>query len=429
MSSSEIEGETMSKQKNSAFPSLRAQMGDWWYYVTTMTLKDVAAWIKRADEIHEKKELKTWIQRDITPARTRLIADYLITHEQHFFNSIVVGIYGGDPDWYQVTLDEDNPVAEKIGMEHTVLPVGYLTLRGDEEIFAVDGQHRVEGIKEAIRLNPGLGEEQLSIIFIGHQTTDQGRERTRRLFSTLNKYAVPVSKGEIVALNEDDAYAIATRKLIDEYAPLSSEFVPLTKTPNIPANNKRCITTVVALYELTQIIATPKTGAGSREKSRLKKGPPQLERITQIYNSQREFWDALRRYVPAIKEVTSSDPDLELAQKYRNDEGGHVLFRPVGQKAFANAVRVLMDRRMSIKKAVETLSQAPLDLNSKPWNEVLWKPVAKKIINSNEKLAQNLFLYIVGQRPHATNYDVLGNYRKALGDENASLRGLKLAHV
>jgi len=412
--------------RNKTFPSLRSRMGQRWYYVTTMKLADVAAWIKRADEIHEKKELKTWIQRDITPARQKLIADYLLTQEQHFFNAIVVGIYGGEPDWYPITISEDSAVAEKIGLDdESAIPVGMLKLRGDEEIFAVDGQHRVEGIKEAVKQDPNLGEEQQCVIFIGHQTNDKGRESTRRLFSTLNKYAVPVSKGEIVALNEDDAFAIATRKLIDEYPPLSSEFVPLTKTPNIPANNRRCITTVVALYELVQIIATPKTASGSREKNKIKKGPPKAEKIGEIYTLQHKFWEALRKYVPEIKKVTNSDPDAEIAHNYRHDDGGHMLFRPVGQKAFASAVRVMMDREIKLEKAVDRLSKAPLDLKAKVWSGVIWNPIAKKIINSNEKLAQNLLLYVVGESPSPTSYKLLDSYRRAIADTTATLKGIK----
>ena len=51
------------------FPSLRAKMGDRWYYVTTLTLDEVAQWIKPVDQIHERKELKTWIQRELRPER------------------------------------------------------------------------------------------------------------------------------------------------------------------------------------------------------------------------------------------------------------------------------------------------------------------------------------------------------------------------
>ena len=48
-----------------------------------------------------------------------------------------------------------------------------------------DGQHRVKGIKEAYANNPTIGEEDISLIFVVHN--DQNKERTRRLFTVLNK--------------------------------------------------------------------------------------------------------------------------------------------------------------------------------------------------------------------------------------------------
>ena len=74
------------------------------------------------------------------------------------------------------------------------------------------GKHRLIGIKEAVDEDPELGEDELSIIFITHRTEE--KERSRRLFTTLNKNAVRVSKGEIIALDEDDTIAITVRDLV-----------------------------------------------------------------------------------------------------------------------------------------------------------------------------------------------------------------------
>ena len=85
-------------------PALRAKFGDWWYYVTTMTFSQVGEAIQPVDEIHEKKELTTWIQREIQPERRQQIATYLTDQPQRFFNALVVGIYGGEPAWFPVTV-------------------------------------------------------------------------------------------------------------------------------------------------------------------------------------------------------------------------------------------------------------------------------------------------------------------------------------
>lgn len=207
----------ITKASPTFFPSLRSRMGDWWYYITIMTFDEVNSWVKNVDDIHERRELKTWIQREISPERLEQISDYLTSQKQHFFNAIVVGIYRGEPEWYPIKVGRNPAMPTLRPSERSEDAFGFLCLSGEEEIFAIDGQHRVEGIKSAIAHKSSLSIDQQCVIFVAHKETDKGRVRTRRLFSTLNKYARPVSKGELVALSEDDTFAIVTRKVIDEY--------------------------------------------------------------------------------------------------------------------------------------------------------------------------------------------------------------------
>ena len=414
----------MDKSANNFFPSLRAIMGDWVYYVTTMTFSDISARIKPVERIKEKEDLRKWLQRKLTKKRRQEISQYLLTQQQHFFNAIVAGIFMGEPEWYPITVGESPTLGEIELTERTQTAFGILRLSGEEEIFAIDGQHRVEGIKAGVHERASIGNDEQCVIFVAHRATDDGRERTRRLFSTLNRYAKPVSKGEIIALSEDDAFAIVTRRLIYSYPPLSIRkgFVKFTTTTNVPQDNKTAITTALALYDMVQILAVPK---GSRERSKLKIGPADSNKVQEIFEGHRSFWKALRKYIPEIAEVTDSKPQQQLASNYRTEEGGHVLFRPFGQKAFASAVRIMMDRGISLNSAVHDLSQTPLDLSSHPWVGILWNPIANKVIWGNDTLAQNLFLYMVGQelpsKTKNTSYNLIEEYRKALGDPTADI--------
>ena len=131
-------------------PALRAVMGDWVYYVATMRLADVAARINFAHEIHPSEKLNELIQRRLNTGRAKKIADYLLRDDQRFFNALVVGVYGGDPCWYdfgEITpmQSSDIEIPEDI---HNSL--GFLSLAGREIMFALDGQHRLAGIKQAL---------------------------------------------------------------------------------------------------------------------------------------------------------------------------------------------------------------------------------------------------------------------------------------
>jgi DNA sulfur modification protein DndB len=408
----------MSNSTSDIFPALRAKIGDCWYYVTTMTFSEVAHFIKPVDAIHEREELKTWIQRELLPERKEQIASHLLKQEQRFFNAIVAGIYGGEPEWFPVEVGESVTLSDiKLG-ERQATAFGFLHLSGKEDIFAIDGQHHVEGIREALLRSEALKDEELTVIFVAHKSTDEGRERTRRLFTTLNKYAKPVSPAELIALNDDDTFAIVTRRLIESYRGLQSEFVPLVPTANIPMGNQTSITTVIALYELVKTITVP---SGSRERKLLEKGPPNWARVDEIYRTATSFWDALKAHIPAIRKVCASSPHENLAGKYRTEEGGHLLFRPAGLQGFARAARVMVDRGKMLQTSVAKLACVPLQLNTKPWLGVLWNPSAKTMIVKNKKLAPNLFLYMVGENLVPGNYDLLAQYRKATGVENARL--------
>lgn len=397
-------------------------MGDWWYYITIMTFDDVNSWVKNVDDIHERRELKTWIQRELRPERLEQISDYLTSQKQHFFNAIVVGIYRGEPEWYPIKVGRNLAMPTLRHMARSKDAFGFLCLSGEEEIFAIDGQHRVEGIRSAIAHKSSLTADQQCVIFVAHKETDQGRARTRRLFSTLNKYARPVSKGELVALSEDDTFAIVTRKVIDEYKYLNIGFVPLTKTANIPVNDTKCITTVLGLYDLIRTISLPPR---SREKRKLEIGPADKNRVQQTYKLICQFWDLLRELVPEIKEVSDAHPDKALAAKYRQKDGGHLLFRPAGMKAFAQATRTLVDRGSTFDAAVAMLSNTTFDLNTCPWPGVLWNSVAHRMINKNGRLAQNLFLYMAKQPLEPNSYALLSEYQRALDSSSADLGSVK----
>ena len=167
------------------------------------------------------------------------------------------------------------------------------------------------------------------------------------------------------------------RRLIDNYPGLNGEFVPLSPTANIPAGNNRCITTVIAVYDLVRAIALP---AGSRERKTLELGPPDFQRIEEVYRIAVGFWDTLKKDIRPISQVLSSKPEDEKAGRFRTESGGHVLFRPVGMQSFARAARIMVDRGEKLGNVVAKLSTVPLQLTDEPWVGVLWNTSTKTMV-------------------------------------------------
>jgi len=64
--------------------------------------------------------------------------------------------------------------------------IGELTIPMDAQILINDGQHRRAAIEEAIKENPEIGHDNISVLFF----IDEGLARSQQMFTDLNKHAV-----------------------------------------------------------------------------------------------------------------------------------------------------------------------------------------------------------------------------------------------
>ena len=284
-------------------------MGDRVYYPTLMKLKDIAERVKIAEEIYQSKTLSEMVQQEIKRKRGKEIKDYLLKQEQRFFNSLIVAVYEGDPSWHEITrLESNNQLDSEDIPEDVVAGIGILSLNGEEELFTLDGQHRLIGIKEAVAENPQLGEDELSIIFIAHRTDTEEKERSRRLFTTLNKNAVRVSKGETIALDEDDAMAITVRSLVTKNSMFMEDRILNNATDNVPKSNQTCLTTIGNLYDLLGILFT-KVYIISKKKT-LKEKKDELTKIRQSDEILNQHYANARDYFQQLTNCFVLPPEI-----------------------------------------------------------------------------------------------------------------------
>lgn len=200
-------------------PALKAKMGDWEYYVTAMKLVKIAKECQLAEEIHANRDLDDMIQREISSRVRKEMVPYLLHEPQRFYGALVVAVYGGEPEFSPVRVSEHELLNDRDG--ETGYGFGLLRFDGSQIYYALDGQHRLKSIQLAVQENPDLRQEEITVIILKHETTREGLQRTRRLFSTLNRRAKPTSKGVNIAIDEDDAVAILSRRLVKESTVLS----------------------------------------------------------------------------------------------------------------------------------------------------------------------------------------------------------------
>lgn len=375
-------------------PSIRSHIGDWNYYVTTLTFDEVHRLVKSPDEVHERKKLAEWIQREAIDAHADAIGSYISNNQQRFLGSLIIGVYGGTPDWapINVKIPENSEITE--GQKRRIEGgLGLLYLSGEEKLFSIDGQHRVAGIKliiaKALPDDP-IRNESVSAIFVGHDpNTEEGKQRTRRLFTTVNKKAKVIAKAAKIALDEDDGFAIVTRRLIDSHWLFEDDrkHILYGSTGSIPQGDEMAITSVVGLYELVKdLYGSNKSFDQERPADNLIK-----EHLDLCSLFLDELINQLPEYSAALKEKTRKPGDFRFAEK------NHLLFRPAGQRAFARATQLLLSRKDSMASAIEKLLKVDLYLQNSQWHQILWDPISKTMITNKLIIAEAQLLNLANQ--------------------------------
>lgn len=372
-------------------PALRAHIGDWTYYITTLTFEQVNERVSRIDDqLHKSESLKESIQRSLTD-NYESIRDYILHQPELFFNSLVLAVYDEYPNWIEIEFTYEDKETYQMGL---------LEFPGSHKIFPVDGQHRVEGIKAALKENSNLKTQRIGAIFIGHKNDRDGMQRTRRLFTTLNRYAKPVSLNDIIALDEDDTVAIITRYLLEEYDLFTDKRIVSTKQKAIPTSNKDAITSIITLYqanlELYKTFYEEQSGKYPTKKKleELLKFRPDQEKLDEFKEFSTNYWNAFKTKMSFISDY------LELtenpADEFRNnDTGGNLVFRPIGFLPLVKASLIIHKRKNTdFEEIFEHFNNINFNLDSKPWHSVAWNPIEKKMIMSSDSVTQLLLIYL-----------------------------------
>jgi DNA sulfur modification protein DndB len=412
-------------------PALSAKIGDWQYYTTIMRLGDAAERIRFASDINEIRpghQLSDLIQRALTEGRAAEIGKYLVNEGDHFFNALVVAVYGGDPEWMEF---EVNPTAGAgTAKDSTQVPdwarsaFGYLRLSGTETLFALDGQHRLAGIKQAVALKAAIGDEQVSVIFVSHKRTDVGRRRTRKLFTTLNKTAVAVNKSEIIALDESDTGAIITRRLVEEH-PFFSKGQVLSKygTTNLAATDSTHFITIIKLYDIvTYALGNIVNSLTREERIKLRYVRPKDAALEKYHASIVSFLELLITRIPELESYFSKDgADAKAVIQQERFENKNVLFRAVGLDIFMRLTTLVSKESGGIQVAVDSLVTLPRRFTDKPYREVLYSTSEEKILLGRTRLTIRLLRHMLGYTD-GDSAELRKAYAEALGEDVTTIR-------
>ena len=416
-------------------PALQARMGDWRYYVTVMKLGKIARECKLAEEIHTNKDLDDLIQRALQDRVRKEMVPYLLNEPQRFYGALVVAVYGGEPEFSPVKVNEHELIDDQ---ERSSYGFGLLRFDGSQIYYALDGQHRLKSIQEALDYNPDLAKEEITVIILKHEETHEGLQRTRRLFSTLNRRAKPTSAGMNIAIDEDDGIAIVTRRLVKENEFFKTLVLPVLGSKQINPNPKHdsYITTITVLYEANEVLLGAYNGGLEIDKN-FKQFRPSDDDLDAYYCFLEAIWIRLLEKCPEFDSVLNgkkkpgfirrrldTDGQPVLDDTGKPISGGCVFARPIGQYIIADVLKLVGIQGKSIEDAIDAIMlNITMDIDQAPWASMIWNPTSQRIIGSKSERSLVAFIisHALGLKIPIKIRELKQKYRDILGDKKAVL--------
>ena len=393
------------------FPALKAHVGPadkgWTYYTVKMRMDQVIREIKFAHEFDLAEDrvnlLGDAIQRALNNKRIRESICRFLEKDHRFFSSLVAGVIDGNPEFFPVSIAGENEVERMFRGSGIDDSFGVLRMDNTRRCYALDGQHRLAairsmldgefrtamGIKEKPKVPDGFAEEEIGVIMVLRAGKDpvEFRNGFRRLFSSLNRYAKKTDRDTDIVMDEDDAFALLTRRMItefpffrDETNPQSASSLVKMKGTNLQPSDVH-FTTLQTLYAMNAVLLRTEEREKDkrwRNKAVFIADRPEEEELDQWFAELTGCWEAILKALPALR----NNP-----QKMRHPGGDpskadHLFFRPIGQKMMARLVRELLDIETptgfasvdKMAKALAPLGEIDWDIRNVPWQRLVSVP-------------------------------------------------------
>ena len=446
-----------------------AKMADTESYVASMSFQQVSSQLRFAKDLGlfktmfdpETGEMKIdhdtideIQQRPLDYTRQLPLTIYLAGRRHHKFPSILAVLTDDwvdnpeSPEWERAADGELRATSDST--RFTAIDshgrVGVLQTNG--YIYALDGQHRLLGIKglmelirdrrivqktkagvpvkkdgalsietlaESFNVNErklnALENETIAVEIIPAvkqgETREEARRRVKSVFTHVNKSAVRLSPGQIAQLDEDDGFALVAKRVAVKHPLLKSTGTrkdhPRVNWQNSTISNTSTVLTT--LQSLKEAAGGYLHNAYPHWVSPLKDlipVRPDDDELEEGYEKFAGFLSGLEQF-PSIRELDQGKTARDQRLPRRDGGAAHLLFRPVGQIALARAFGTLVfdqqkdqDELFRMLREYEAAGGLTIDDPSNPWWGVVYDPVGQKIARGGEDGAERLFLWLLG---------------------------------
>ncbi len=254
------------------FPAMRARMGGRPYFATIMALSEIPRFFKFNDWEQVTPELRA--QRVLNESRVPMIAKYIVDNEDSYLFSAITASYSTATINF-TPASENQP------------DIGQIQLNLEDMEFVInDGQHRCAAIAQAIKENPSLAKDRISVLLFPMESID----RMQQMFSDLNRFAQRSSKSLNILYDHRDSLAALTN-VVAEKVDVFRGLVDMERV-SIPIRSEKLFT-LSTLYDANKAFLGNKIdppGSGPYEET--------CERAVQ-------YWNTLAEIIPDWKKVSA----------------------------------------------------------------------------------------------------------------------------
>ena len=349
-------------------PAISGKIGSTVYYETTMKVREFVRTVKPPVELKGWKQLsiEERLQRDPDYKRinTQLVP-YIANNEDRFFGSVIVLIYDGEVEFDSLEEYVHNIPSAYRSCIHNM---GFLTISG-ETFVVLDGQHRRIALEKICNDEDVHGEysedvanDDICVIFIEHVST----QKTRRIFNTVNRYAKQTSRGDNIITSEDDGYAIISRALLQENAPLGFPDGLVNWRSNTLPKRSTQLTTISVVYETVKLILDHHGVENLEQQIRLSD-----EKLQELQEHCTEVWSTM---LTSIKPYELALKNPGRIPEFRHDESKEsLLFKPAAQIALVDGLmRAMRFGEMSLIRTVKRVNRIKnWSMSNNDWSGVI----------------------------------------------------------
>jgi DNA sulfur modification protein DndB len=322
------------------FPAMRGYIGQRQYFSSLMKLNTIPKMFTFRDWNEFTPEDRE--QRVLNQKRIPQIAKYITENEDGYLFSSITASYRCD-----VTF---KPADGKDGA------IGMLEMDFDTASFVInDGQHRCAAIAQAIKMNPALADESISVLLFPYES----RGRVQQMFSDLNRFVAKTSKSLDILFDKRDPMSTVTLEVCEKVPVFKDQ---VDKDAVSLSVRSRHLFSLSALYDANQELLRDREEEATQH---------------EMVATAVEFWKEVSKAMPAWGKVKMGDlKAMELRQS--NLSSHSTILRAIG----AIGAELMREHPSDWKAKVAELGNVDWKKSNRDWENVCI--VASSVVSNRQ---------------------------------------------